>query len=795
MTKADSAHKGKVDDSLMVTFCLTWTIAIAISFGISSFQVHQAVYSIASVHARQAFDKEIGFRRWSEFEDKVSTIVEQPGSTASPMEIFMNKTIVSPSGRVISTANIVNVPNRFHGPIRYREDVGSRLTGLHPTMPENTPDSWERSSLASFAGGSGESIAMYNSQADQFLRLMRPLVAKKSCLHCHSRQGYRSGQIIGGMSIVLPMKIYRSSENHQLAVLSFGHGLLWLLGLAGIMQGTGKIMKSRQKLQLLLERTEQLNRVLAEETERANALADNARKANAAKSEFLANMSHEIRTPMNAIIGMAELMNETQLTLRQQHYVSMFQSAGENLLIIINDILDISKIEAGHLELERTGFELASLIRDSCEIMVSRAMNKGIELRIFIEPELPAYVVGDPSRIRQVLVNLVGNSVKFTKKGFINVRVGHVNRQEQEDRQGAQPFLQFSVEDSGIGIPADKLSVIFDNFTQSSSSTTREYGGTGLGLAISKRLVNLMGGEISVRSTEGEGSCFTFTIPLLAAPSPDVTACAEPADIRGAKILVIDDKAENREILRETLSGSGASVTEAENGQSAIRTFRTASFQGEPFELVMLDGRLPDINGNEIAETLFRQKEPETTCLMLSSDPSKEDFDTLRKLGLPPPLVKPVKRQKLLEAVSLALATKRGPSGNSHESKRILIAEDNPDNQILISAFLADSPHIIDIAGNGVEAVDKFEKNSYDLVLMDIQMPLMDGYDATRKIRELESGQRRAGTPIIALTAHATTDERQKCLDAGCDGHLTKPIKKSKLLEAIRCSGRTNGRK
>jgi signal transduction histidine kinase/DNA-binding response OmpR family regulator len=795
MLKVDYTRNRTVDDSLTLTFCLTWTIAIAISFGISSFQVHQAVYTIASVHARQAYDKEIGFRRWSEFEDKVSTIVEQPGRTASPMEIFMNRTIVSPSGRVISTANIVNVLNRFHGPVRYREDVGGRLTGLHPTMPENAPDDWEKRALASFTGGASEYIAMFNTQTDEYLRLMRPLVAKKSCIHCHARQGYRSGQIIGGMSIVLPMKIYRSSENHQLAVLSFGHGLLWLLGLAGIMQGTGKILKSRQKLQLLLERTEQLNRVLADETERANTLAYNARKANAAKSEFLANMSHEIRTPMNAIIGMAELMNETELTPRQQHYVSMFQSAGENLLTIINDILDISKIESGHLELEQTGFELASLVRESCEIMSSRATNKGIDLRIVIEPELPAYIIGDPSRIRQVLVNLVGNSVKFTKKGFIRVNVESARKPGQEGRENAESLLRFSVEDSGIGIPADKISVIFDKFTQSSSSTTREYGGTGLGLAISKRLVRLMGGEISVRSREGQGSCFTFTIPLIAAPSPGLPAVTEPADIKGARILVIDDKAENREILRETLSGSGASVTEAETGRMAIRTFRRASRRGKPFELVMLDGRLPDINGNEIAETLRKQEAPDAACLMLSSDPSKEDFETLRKLGLPPPLVKPVKRQKLLEAVSLALAAKRTQSGNGLESRRILIAEDNPDNQILISAFLDDSPHSIDIAENGVEAVEKFEKNSYDLVLMDIQMPMMDGYDATRKIRSLENNQRRTKTPIIALTAHATTDERQKCLDAGCDGHLTKPIKKSKLLEAIRFSTRTDSRK
>jgi signal transduction histidine kinase/DNA-binding response OmpR family regulator len=790
MTTTESVNPRRVADNLRLTLSLTWSLAIAFSLGISAWQMHQAVHNIATEHARQAFDKEIGFRRWNEFTDKSFTIVEQPGQTSMPLDLFMNRTIISPSGRVISTANIANVPNRFHSPVREREEFGSRLSGFVPTLPENNPDAWESNALASFRNGQTETVSIYRNGTKEYLRLMRPLLAKKSCLQCHATQGFRSGSVIGGLSVMLPMDIYRTSESHQLAVLSFGHFLFWMLGLVGIRLGTRKISRSREKLQLLLEHTEQLNRVLAEETDRANALADKARKASAAKSEFLANMSHEIRTPMNAIIGMAELMNETELTPRQQHYVSMFQSAGENLLNIINDILDISKVEAGHLELEQTGFDLADLVVSTCDIMVDRASSKGIEFSIVNGSRLPEFVIGDPARIRQVLVNLVGNAVKFTKKGAISVSFDVADPSGDPDPASPRTTrIRFSVSDTGIGIPENKILIIFDNFTQSSSSTTREYGGTGLGLAISKRLVNLMGGEISVTSREGEGSCFTFTLPLVVSELPEPGSRNEPADINGSCILVVDDNPANREILRETLSGAGALVTEAENGLKAMEAFEKARNIGAPFELVVLDGRLPDIGGSEVAEKIRKDKLLNTACLLLSSDPQKEDFTIFRELGLPTPLVKPVKRQALLEAVSLALAAKRSPEGKGNEKRKLLIAEDNPDNQMLITAFLAESPHDVDMAINGVEAVEKFRNNSYDLVLMDIQMPVMDGYEATRRIRLFEKESHEVRTPILALTAHATTEERQKCLDAGCDGHLTKPIKKSKLLEAIRyCS-------
>ena len=664
MSMTDTGRIQPALNNLTLIFTIIWSLAIAISMGISAWQMHQAIRNIATVHARQAFDKELGFRHWNEFRDKAFTLVEKPGQTTTPVDLFINRTIVSPSGRVISTANIANVPNRFHNPVSERGEFGSRLTGFVPTLPENTPDTWEKPALEAFSKGIRENVSIFVVGRKEYLRLMRPLTAKRSCLQCHASQGFRQGNIIGGLSIMIPMEVYHTAETDQLAALSAGHFLFWILGLVGIQIGTGKINRSRERLQRLLEHTEQLNKVLTDETDRANALADKARKASAAKSEFLANMSHEIRTPMNAIIGMAELMQETELTPRQQHYISTFQSAGENLLHIINDILDISKIEAGHIELEQTRFNLIELVSSSCGILGEKASDKGIAFSIINGQDLPEFVEGDPARLCQILVNLVGNAVKFTRSGSITVSIDIAKSQETFFQAPSRTAnVRITVTDTGIGIPENKIPIIFDNFTQSSSSTTREYGGTGLGLAISKRLVVLMGGEISVSSREGEGSCFSFTLPLI------VSATAAP--------------------------GGGT---------------------------------------------------------------------------------EPVKRPAFPET---------GKPGAYEEKRKLLIAEDNPDNQKLISAYLEGSPHEVDLAVNGIDAIEKFTNNDYDLVLMDIQMPVMDGYEATRRIRSLERRRRGFKTPILALTAHATTDERQKCLEAGCDGHLTKPIRKSKLLEAI----------
>lgn len=544
---------------------------------------------------------------------------------------------------------------------------------------------------------------------------------------------------------------------------------------------------SRELTQLAIALNEMIDARSSYET-RLQQSNTQALAASQAKSEFLASMSHEIRTPMNAIIGTADLLCDTSLTEEQQQYVQMFQAAGNTLLALIDDILDLSKIESGHLSLESTPFDLGQLIEDTAQIFAIRAHGKGLELNTQVHPELITSQIGDPTRLRQVLTNLLGNAIKFTESGEVTLRVN----------PGAPGSLQFQVIDTGIGISQNKQKEVFERFTQADSSTTREYGGTGLGLSISQQLVELMGGRIWVESQEGQGSSFNFTAQLQSQDQEskwNTLPLVEHA--QNLKVMVVDDNRTSRLILQEMLTSWGARVSVAADGPQALEELNRARQEEQRYQLVLLDCHMLGIDGfsatKGVEEGLI---DPETTVLMVTSNNRIEGVASGQELGITRYLVKPLKRVDLLQAVTNILYPKRvtpedaqfKPNPATLEQERplhILLAEDNRDNRLLIKSYLKKTPHQVDIAEDGNIAVGKFTSGHYDLVLMDVQMPVMDGYSATNTIRIWEQQHGVEPTPIIALTAHALMEDIQKSLDAGCTSHLTKPIKKATLLKAV----------
>ena len=566
-----------------------------------------------------------------------------------------------------------------------------------------------------------------------------------------------------------------------------GH-TVWVRNEAVVVEDEVSGSRYWQRFMIDITERKRAEEALRENERQLRKARERAEEANRAKSEFLANMSHEIRTPMNGVIGMTDLLLDTPLDEDQREYAETVRRSGENLMMILNDILDFSKIEAGATRLENIDFDLRAAVDDVTMLLARRAHDKGLELAGLIEHNVPYALRGDPGRLRQVLTNVLGNAIKFTEEGEVVVRV----KLADEDEESAKVY--FEVSDTGIGMSREQQRRLFLAFTQADASTTRHYGGTGLGLAISKQLVNLMGGEMSVESQSGVGSTFSFAVTFEKQPSHARSAPSITADLAGRRALVVDDSRANRSILEKQLSSWGVQTTSVEGGPQALEELRSAVDGNVPYDLAVLDMQMPGMDGMELARRIKADPDLSPTRLvLLTSLGRRTDGQEADQVGIEAYLTKPLRQSELYDALATVLG--RSAAGEEpqpvaiHSSKRqsagsrsrVLVAEDNPVNQKVAVRMLENLGYQVDVASDGREALEALALASYGAVLMDVQMPRMDGYEATAEIRRREAAGDGRHVPIIAMTANAMQGDRQKTLEAGMDDYVSKPVKSGDL--------------